>query len=188
MAVLEVLRELVEIESPTYSPGVRRVADLCARELAALGGRPRFLDGDHLVAELDGPDPPLLLVGHTDTVWPEGTLATMPFRVAGDRAYGPGSYDMKGCLVMLLAALREGGRRRRALRIFLTADEEQGSRTGRPLLEEAAAGVAAALVIEPSSPNGDLKTARKGLGRFRISIAGRPAHAGNNRADGISAA
>src|SRR5712691_2424255 len=133
-AQLALLEELVEIESPTYSPGVRAVAERVGRELVALGAGVSVLEGDHLMAELPGGGPPLLVLGHTDTVWPEGTLASMPFRVAGDRAYGPGSYDMKGCLVMLLAALREAGRRRRALRIFLTADEEQGSRTGRPLL------------------------------------------------------
>jgi glutamate carboxypeptidase len=188
VAGLELLQELVEIESPTYSPGVRRVAEACARELEALGARPRFLDGDHLVAELDGDEPPLLLVGHTDTVWPEGTLATMPFRVEANRAYGPGAYDMKGCLVVLLDALRIAGtQRRHALRVFLTADEEMGSRTARPHLERAAQGCRAAFVVEPPGPSGNLKTARKGLGRFRLTITGRPAHAGTHRHEGVSA-
>jgi glutamate carboxypeptidase len=187
MAALDLLRELVEIESPTYSAGVRRVAEVCARELDGLGARTRFLEGDHLVAELDGDGAPLLLVGHTDTVWPEGTLATMPFRLDGDRAYGPGAYDMKGCVVLLLEALRDGGDGRRALKVFLTADEEMGSRTARPHLEREAQGCAAAFVVEPPGSSGNLKTARKGLGRFRVTIAGRPAHAGTNRNDGISA-
>ena len=187
MAVLDLLRELVEIESPTYSPGVRRVADVCARELEALAARTRFLEGDHLVAELEGEGQPLLLVGHTDTVWPEGTLATMPFRVDGDRAYGPGTYDMKGCLVLLVEALRVGGDGRRALKVFLTADEEMGSRTARPHLEREAQGCAAAFIVEPPGASGNLKTARKGLGRFRLTITGRPAHAGTHRQDGISA-
>jgi glutamate carboxypeptidase len=188
MTVLDLLRELVEIESPTYSPGVRRVAEVCARELEKLGARPRFLDGDHLVAEVDGDGPPLLLVGHTDTVWPEGTLATMPFQVESDRAHGPGVYDMKGCLVVLFEAIRlAGDRRRRALRVFLTADEEMGSRTARTHLEREAHGCAAALVVEPPGASGNLKTARKGLGRFRLTITGRPAHAGTNRHEGVSA-
>ncbi len=188
MEALELLRELVEIESPTYSPGVRRVAEVCARELDALGARTTFLDGDHLVAELDGEGPPLLLSGHADTVWPEGTLATMPFSVDGDTAYGPGVYDMKGCLVVMLEAIRLAGPgRTRAVRVFLTADEEMGSRTARPHLEEAAGGCAAAFVVEPPGATGNLKTARKGLGRFRLTIAGRPAHAGTNRTEGISA-
>jgi glutamate carboxypeptidase len=111
----------------------------------------------------------------------------MPFRVDGDRAYGPGAYDMKSCLVVLLEALRAGGDGRRALKVFLTADEEMGSRTARPHLEREAKGCAAAFVVEPPGASGNLKTARKGLGRFRVTIAGRPAHAGTNRSEGISA-
>jgi glutamate carboxypeptidase len=183
----DLLREIVELESPTYSPGVRRVAEVCARELEALGARTRFLDGDHLVADLEGDGPPLLLVGHTDTVWPEGTLAAMPFRVENGRAYGPGTYDMKGCLVVLVEALRLAADRTRAVRVFLTADEEMGSRTARPHLEREAKACAAAFVVEPPGPSGNLKTARKGLGRFRLTITGRPAHAGTHREEGISA-
>jgi len=187
-APLDLLQELVEIESPTYSSGVRRVAEIVARELDELGATTRFVDGDHLVAELDGDGPPLLLSGHADTVWPEGTLATMPFRVDGDTAYGPGVYDMKGCLVVMLEAMRlAAAERTRALRVFLTADEEMGSRTARPHLEEAARGCAAAFIVEPPGANGDLKTARKGLGRFKLTITGRPAHAGTNRTEGVSA-
>jgi len=171
-------REHVVIESPSGSAGVGRVAETMGRELEALGARVELLDGDHLRADLDGEGAPLLLLGHTDTVWPLGTLASMPFRVEGGRAYGPGVHDMKACLVVLLDAMqRADPRRRRALRVFLTADEEVGSVSGRPLIEAAADGVAAALVVEPPTPRGDLKTARKGLGRFRVAIAGRAAHA-----------
>src|SRR4051794_33933939 len=188
MAPLDLLRELVEIESPTFSPGVRRVAEVFARELEALGARTEFVDGDHLFAELAGAGPPLLLSGHADTVWPEGTLATMPFRLDGETAYGPGVYDMKGCLVVMLEAIRlAGDGRKRALRVFLTADEEMGSRTARPHLEQAAQGCAAAFIVEPPGASGSLKTARKGLGRFKLTITGRPAHAGTNRTEGISA-
>jgi glutamate carboxypeptidase len=185
--LLDLLRELVEIESPTYSVGVRRVAEVCAHELEVLGARTSLLDDDHLGAELDGEGPPLLLVGHTDTVWPEGTLATMPFRTDGDRAYGPGAYDMKACLVVLLEAIRRAEDRTRALRVFLTADEEMGSRRARPHLESAAKGCAAAFIVEPPGSTGNLKIARKGLGRFRLTMFGRPAHAGTHRADGVSA-
>jgi glutamate carboxypeptidase len=181
------LRELVELESPTYSPGVRLVAERMARELGELGAETQLLDGDHLRAELPGNGEPLLLVGHTDTVWPVGTLAQMPFRIEDGRAYGPGAYDMKASLVVLLEAIRRAPERRCPLRVFLTADEEMGSRTGRPHLEEAAAGVKAALVVEPPTPGGDLKTARKGLGRFRITVTGRAAHAGTNREEGANA-
>ena len=185
--LLDLLRELVEIESPTYSSGVRGVAEVCSRELEALGAQARLLEGDHLVAELAGDGPPLLLVGHTDTVWPEGTLAAMPFRTSDGRAYGPGTYDMKGGLVLLVEAIRLAVGRTRTLRVFLTADEESGSRTARPHLERVAGGCAAAFVVEPPGPSGSLKIARKGLGRFRLTISGRSAHAGTHREEGTSA-
>lgn len=184
---LTLLQELVEIESPTYSPGVRRVAARMADELESLGGSVHVLDGDHVVADLDGTDDPLLLLGHTDTVWEEGTLATMPFRVENGHAFGPGVYDMKGCLLVMLDAIRRAGTGRRALRVFLTADEEQGSRTAREVMAEAADGCAAGLVVEPPTDRGNLKTARKGLGRFHVAITGRPAHAGTSRIGGASA-
>ena len=184
--MIDLLRELVEIESPTYSPGVRAVAERVARELERLDARVQVLEGDHVLAELSGEGDPLLLLGHTDTVWPEGTLELMPFRIEDGCAYGPGAYDMKGCLVLMLEAIRLA-RHRRALRVFLTADEEMGSRTARPHLEQAAQGVAAAFVVEPPSGEGHLKTARKGLGRFHLSVMGRSAHAGTDRAVGASA-
>jgi glutamate carboxypeptidase len=184
---LDLLRELVEIESPTFSPGVRRVAERYAEELDSLGASVQLLDGDHVVAELDGHGEPLLLLGHGDTVWPEGTLAEMPFRVEDGRAYGPGCYDMKGCLVVLVDAIRRAGPGRRALRVFLTADEEQASRTARPHIERAAEGVAAAFVVEPPGPKGELKTSRKGLGRFCLTVTGRPAHAAARAGEGVSA-
>jgi glutamate carboxypeptidase len=181
------LRELVELESPSGSPGARAVAARLAEELEGLGAATSLLEGNHLRADLPGRGAPILLSGHVDTVWPEGTLAEMPFRVAGDRAFGPGVYDMKACLVALVEAIRRAGPDRRALRVVLTADEEQGSPTGRVPLEEAARGVAAALVVEPPTPRGNLKTARKGLGSFTLTVSGRAAHAGTDREEGVSA-
>jgi glutamate carboxypeptidase len=185
--LVELLRELVEIESPSGSPGVSAVSARIAQELESLGGDVELLDGGHLRAELAGEGAPLLLSGHVDTVWPEGTLETMPFRVEGSRAFGPGAYDMKACLVVMLEAVRLARGGRRALRVFLTADEEKGSVTGRGPLEEAAQGVAAAFVLEPPGEAGNLKTARKGLGRFTLTIKGRAAHAGTHPGEGVSA-
>jgi glutamate carboxypeptidase len=185
-AMLSLLRELVELESPTRSPGVRAVADVLARELAVLGADVRILEGDHLRADLPGAGPPLLLLGHADTVWPVGTLASMPFRLEGGRAYGPGAFDMKAGLVIMLAALHQA-RPRRGLRVFVTADEEIGSPTAKPLLEQAASCVGAALVLEPPTSAGHLKTARKGLGRFHLRVRGRAAHASGEFGAGANA-
>ena len=186
-APAELLRELVEIESPTgHAPGVRAVAERVGTELERHGGEVTFR-GDHLVAELDGAGDPVLVLGHTDTVWPLGTLGSMPFRVADGRAFGPGAFDMKGGLVLLVAALAAAGRRRRRLRVVLTADEEQGSATARDVLREAADGAAAAFVLEPPTPRGALKTARRGLRRFRLVVEGRAAHTGTSAPDGASA-
>ena len=168
--LIALLRELVEIESPSGSAGVSAVASRMGEELERLGAEVTLLERGHLRAELPGRGAPLLLSGHVDTVWPEGTLAEMPFRVAGGTAFGPGAYDMKAGLVVMVEGIRRAGDDRRALRVFLTADEEKGSPTGRPLLEQAAEGVAAAFVVEPPSPRGNLKTARKGLGRGEFDV------------------
>jgi glutamate carboxypeptidase len=186
-AALSLLQKLVEIESPTGSAGVLEAAHVMADELRARGGHVEMLEGGHVLAELSGDGTPVALVGHTDTVWPEGTLATMPFVAEADLARGPGVYDMKAGLVLLLFAIDEAGDARRPIRVFLTADEEQGSRTAREHLQRAVEGVAAAFVVEPPTPDGHLKTSRKGLGRFRVAVEGRPAHAGTNLADGASA-
>jgi glutamate carboxypeptidase len=184
---IDFLRELVELESPTgHSEGLRGVAKRVAAELERYGGSATFT-GDHLRAELPGAGKPLLLLGHVDTVWEIGTIADMPFRVEKGRAYGPGSYDMKAGLVVLVEAVRGAGDRRRAARIFLTADEETGSLTGRPLIEEAARDVAAAFVLEPPTQRGNLKTARKGLARYRLVVHGHASHAGTHPDDGASA-
>ena len=163
------------------------VAARVGEELERLGAEVTPLDGGHLRAELSGQGRPILLSAHCDTVWPVGTLAQMPFRVEGSTAYGPGAYDMKAGIVVLLEAIRLAGDDRRALRVFLTGDEEIGSRTARPLLEQAADGVAAAFVVEPPGKTGNLKTSRKGLGRFTLTVTGRASHAGTARADGVSA-
>jgi glutamate carboxypeptidase len=179
---LELLRELVELESPTGDTAELR--ERMVAELEALGGAPAR-EGEHLRADFAGDGAPLVLLGHLDTVWPRGTLATMPWRVEGERAYGPGSYDMKSGLVVMLEAIRIA-RTERPLRVVLTADEEIGSPTAHELLARVADGAAAALVCEPPTSRGDLKTARKGIGRFKLRVTGRAAHSADPR-HGVSA-
>jgi glutamate carboxypeptidase len=171
--MLDLLRQLVEIESPTG--GTAQIRDRVEAELRAVGAQVTR-DGEHLVGEIAGEGAPLLLLAHMDTVWPLGTLERMPWRLDDGRAYGPGAYDMKSGIVIMLEAIRRA-RTSRALRVVVTADEEIGTPTGRGPLERAARGAAAAFVLEPCDSDGNLKTSRKGLGRFSVTVTGRSAHA-----------
>jgi glutamate carboxypeptidase len=145
--------------------------------------------GDIKVYDFPGAGESVLLLAHYDTVWPLGTLAAWPFTVDGDRATGPGIFDMKSGLVHAVWALRAldaAGLPRPAVRLVLNGDEEIGSPASRPVIEEAAAGTRATLVFEASA-DGAVKTARKGVGLFRVRATGVEAHAGLDPAKGASA-
>ncbi len=131
----------------------------------------------------------VLLLGHFDTVWPVGTLATMPVEIRDGRLYGPGTFDMKAGLVIagLAAALAAPHLRTIGVDILFTSDEEVGSVASRAAIEAAARESIAVLVFEPSLPGGVLKTARKGIGTFRLDAHGVAAHAGVAPQDGASA-
>jgi glutamate carboxypeptidase len=187
---VDALRALVETESPSADPAAClacvEVADALGRELLGVAGE-RVESGGrvHLRWRL-GPRPRVLLIGHLDTVWPLGTLARWPFAVAGGRATGPGIFDMKAGVVQLLFALARV-ERRDGVAVLLTTDEELGSPSGRAVIEETAAGIEAALVLEPSA-DGALKTERKGIAVYRVSVTGRAAHAGLEPEKGANAA
>ncbi len=133
-------------------------------------------------AEIGSGEPQVLLLGHYDTVWPTGQLAQMPVRHENGRLHGPGVYDMKAGLAvgwLAVRALEEAGARRPArLVMLITADEETGSATSRSVIEAEAARSRAVLVLEPSLPGGGVKTARKGVGEYRVEAHGIAAHAG----------
>jgi glutamate carboxypeptidase len=195
--MLDDLRRFVEHETPSTE---KRLLDGFARFLAQYaeeraGGRAEVLpaegSGDHVRVRWGGEDggPPILLLGHYDTVWPTGTLETMPFDVRDGVATGPGVFDMKCGLVQgfwAVRAVREAVGNDRPLVFLCNSDEEVGSPSSRALIEEEARQAAAVLVLEPSL-DGALKTARKGVGRFRVHVTGRPAHAGLDPTGGISA-
>ncbi|GIG55712.1 glutamate carboxypeptidase [Longispora fulva] len=183
------LRELVECESPTED---RAALSLCADLLdgwftSALG-RPAqrvFTDGrQHLLWAAD--DPAVLLLGHYDTVWPVGTLADIPFTIDEGIARGPGVFDMKAGIVLILSAVEQLADRSR-LSVLLTADEETGSVGSRTVIEEQARRSAAVLVCEPSADGGAAKIARKGVARYTITLTGRAAHAGLEPHLGVNA-
>ena len=198
-AMLACLRRAVEIESPSGSPrAVDRLAGFLAKEFKQCRGQVRLLRhpaaGSAIKATFwPGRDKqkPILLLGHLDTVWALGALAQMPFRVRGRRAFGPGILDMKSGIVVGLWAIRA----LQALQIspagpvhcFLNPDEEVSSIAFRDEILAEARRARAVLVLEPAAAGGALKTARKGVGEFKITVHGRSAHAGVNPAAGANA-
>ncbi|MEK6409358.1 MAG: M20 family metallopeptidase [Acidobacteriota bacterium] len=195
-------RWLVEQESMSReASATRRIAENLGESLASKGAAVELLNdpayGSTLRARFDcAPDASpndkqLLIVGHLDTVWPIGTLAARPFRVEGDRAFGPGIFDMKSGVMLAVFAMRAvkdlGIATRRRVTMLMTCDEETGSHFSRDVIEEEARRTHAALVLEPPIPGGTIKTGRKGVGEFELIIRGRPAHAGNDPRAGISA-
>ncbi len=196
--MFSLLRKMVEIESPSDDKAaVDRMGAFLAEVFERLGGRvtfyPQEAAGNHLKAEFAGgaSGKPVLLLGHFDTVWPLSTLAKMPFQMKDGRAFGPGVYDMKAGITMMIFALRalkESGAAHRPVTILLDTDEEVGSTTGRPIVETTAKDCEAVLVLEPSQgPQGHLKTSRKGVGDITVRVRGRASHSGVDFEKGRSA-
>ena len=194
------MKDLVEAESPSAQPethdDVRRILRLA---LASAGYESRETGGPngppHVFAKparrVRG-RPTQLVLGHFDTVWPVGTINDRPFRIDGNIIHGPGSFDMKGGLAQLIVALRTI----RDLQldtpvvpvVFVNADEEIGSRTSTRYIRLLARRANRALVLEPAmGDRGDIKTARKGIGRFTVTVYGKAAHAGLDPEGGASA-
>ncbi len=189
------LRELVEIESPSDDPaGVARLAQRLEDELEPLGLRCARLEmpgaGPLLRARGGQADArPVMLLGHLDTVWPLGTLRARPVRVEGETLFGPGAYDMKAGLVVIVFALRalHAFGLRPDVCVFLTPLEETGGEPYRALMEQEMRACRACLDFEPAWPGGAVKTARKGSGNFTLRARGRAAHAGADLEKGANA-
>lgn len=185
------LERLVEAESPSDDPAALR---RCASQLATLvrerlGTTATIHDDASVTWRHDTGSPPVLLLGHLDTVWPLGTIDRLPFRVADGLVRGPGTFDMKAGLVVALHALM-ACRDRGALpsvELLVTSDEEVGSLRSRPTIEAAARRCGRVLVLEPCGPGGAVKTARKGVALGRVRALGRASHAGLDPEAGINA-
>lgn len=198
--IISLIREFVECESPSdHAPSVDRFVDLVAAKVAGIAkvkvipGKPF---GRHLRCEFDLPGTKksgqILALGHSDTVWPLGTLATMPFREHKGRLCGPGVLDMKGGIAFFLFAVRILRELdlpvSRKIVLQLNSDEEVGSSSSRALTEEIARKSAAVLVLEPGTGlEGKLKTARKGVGNYTLTVHGKASHAGVDFTNGASA-
>jgi glutamate carboxypeptidase len=194
---LQLLEQMVMMESPSFDkPLVDTFARFVAGRFSELGGRAEIIPaerfGDQVIVRFGSANTqPILLLGHTDTVFSTGEIHQRPFQSDGHRATGPGVFDMKGGILLMWMALRSLGRRAKGLQnnvtVLLTSDEEVGSNASRALIETEARRAKAVLVLEPSLPGGVLKTARKGVGRFTVKAIGRAAHAGIDPAKGVNA-
>ncbi len=196
--MVALLTEFCEIESPTTDKAaVDRMAWRVAEELESLGAdlvwHPRDEVGDIIEARwhADVPGKPLLFVCHMDTVHPIGMLTRLPIRREGDKLYGPGTYDEKGGIVAMLAAM-QGLREmdvfpKRPIIALMTTDEETGSEHSRALIEKRAREAVLTLVLESCLPDGATKTQRKGIGNFTVRTYGVSAHAGGAHEVGVNA-
>lgn len=192
--ILSDLERLVRAESPSHD---KEKVDQCGEVLKALFREhlqveadviPQTDTGNHLRFTYGAGDSQILIIGHFDTVWEVGRL---PYRVEGNRAYGPGILDMKGGIIQAIWALKACKELQLPLQkkiVFLcNSDEEISSYTSRSLIEAEALKSHTVLVPEPAEANtGALKTARKGVGRYRIKIFGKASHSGNHHEDGRS--
>jgi glutamate carboxypeptidase len=198
-ALLSLTQELVAAESPSdVKSAVDGCVALVAARARALGGRVKLHRqrefGDVLEARFGpksraGSPEKILLLGHLDTVWPLGTLKTMPCRLSDGRLWGPGTLDMKAGVAMALTALEmltEAEMLGSEIVLLLNSDEEVGSPVSRPITEKLASECSAVYVLEPAQGLA-CKTARKGTGNWRIDVTGRAAHAGVDFEKGANA-
>jgi glutamate carboxypeptidase len=203
MDKIALLKRLVETESPSHDKAaVDRVGALVAEEARRLGAQvdviPSQQTGDHILAyfaqsgavgELEAHNKPILLLCHMDTVFTLGTLDKFPYREAEGRIMGPGTLDMKGGIVIALAAIEQAKQSglKRPIMLLCTSDEEIGSLTSRAHIERLARESELVLVLEGGLVDGSLKTWRKGVGEFRVRTKGRAAHSGGDHEKGRNA-
>ncbi|MCA1571751.1 MAG: M20 family metallopeptidase [Chloroflexi bacterium] len=199
-AYLRQLAELVNIDCGSYTAdGVNRVADAVSSVMQGLGldverirheptdGAPQL--GDLLIGRSGGDGARLLLIGHMDTVFDPGTAAARPYRVEGDRAFGPGVTDMKAGLLAGLHAVSalSGEGHRPRITFVANPDEEIGSPFSTPIIRDLAPQHDVVLVLECARANGDIVSARKGIADYHLDLVGRAAHAGVEPEKGRSA-
>ena len=197
-AMMALLEEVVNLDSGSYDKaGVDVVGERFARFFAERGipveRRRNEGYGDAFLASVAGPggaNRPIVLMGHRDTVFPQGEAGRRPFRIEGGRAYGPGVADMKAGLVMnafVAAAFHRHGGAPAPITVLITSDEEIGSPACRPIIEETARGARAVFNAEPGRPSGNVVTGRKGGVFMECAVTGKAAHSGGNFQGGISA-
>jgi glutamate carboxypeptidase len=195
--MLQFIEKLVSIDSGSYcKEGIDKIGKLLEMSYKQLGfnvivdEQEEF--GNHLIIEhKDAIDPNIIILAHMDTVFPEGTAMERPFRIEGNRAYGPGVIDMKASHASVLYAIKaliyQGFEGHKNVRIVLNSDEEIGSPTSREIIEREAKGRKYALVMEPARKDGSLVSARRGKGNYTLIVEGKAAHSGIEPEKGRSA-
>ncbi len=194
--IVSFLQKIVEFESPSLEKAyVDRLCDFLAENCIELGCQVEVMEnydfGNNLVARWGKGENPILVLCHMDTVWPSGEIKKRPFIVKDGKAYGPGVEDMKTGITQALFALEAVQKRgicKNPITFVFNGDEEIGSHTSRPIIEELSKKSKCVLVLEPAEPpHGSIKTMRKGVGTFIVRIKGRASHAGSDPDKGISA-
>lgn len=197
-ALTQTICEFVEVESPSDDKSAAdRMGAVLAERFVACGGRAQVHRaekfGNNIQIDFSGREAvrPVLLLGHFDTVYPLGTLSAMPCHVKDGRLYGPGVLDMKAGIGLMLAAIEAlrdwHGALPRPIIVFLVSDEEVGSYSSREITMVLARASAGVLVLEPAGPRASVKTARKGVGEYTLTVKGVASHAGLNPGHGHSA-
>lgn len=199
--VLDRIKRYVEIETPSFhAREIIALSELIEQELLQIGASVERIDapgrGRNIIARFARTkedarnSAPILMLAHMDTVHDIGTLAARPFMVVDDRAVGPGVYDMKAGLALLVEAMTwhvANETERRPVTMLITCDEEVGSHSVRALIDEMARTAAVVLVPEPCLQHGEVKTARKGVATYTVKTEGRAAHAGGEPGAAVSA-
>jgi glutamate carboxypeptidase len=196
--IVEFTKALVIRESPsTDKHAVDALGEFIVEHLREIGAQvvvfPRDEVGDLIYASWNdtAPGKPILLMGHIDTVWPVGTLDDMPLWQSGVRLYGPGILDMKAGIALIIKVIEllklHGGLPRRPIWVLFNTDEEIGSVHSRDLIEKVAVNAGLTLVFEPATQGETIKTARRGMARYTVTIEGIPAHSGREPEKGVNA-
>lgn len=195
--MLELLEKLVNIDSgSTSKEGIDQIGSILSKEYRSIGFSVQVLEeekyGNHLVIQHPlAKDPKIIIVAHMDTVFPNGTVQSRPFKVEGGRAYGPGVIDMKASQVSILYAMKalihSHSKAYQDVVLVLNSDEEIGSPSSKSLIESKAKDKKYALIMEPARKDGSLVTARRGKGKYTINVRGRAAHSGIEPEKGRSA-
>ena len=200
--MIQWLTALINLDTPSdQKAALDALAERLGKQFQECGAETELVEnrkaGNHLIARFfpgSQEKKQILVLGHMDTVWEVGESQRRPARVEGGKIYGPGAFDMRGGLTLMLALasyLSHLSERRapflRPITILVDSDEEVGSQTSRVLIENEARQSEAVLVLEPCLPGGALKTLRKGVGNFVISAKGVAAHSGVDYHKGVSA-